>query len=349
MNLLEPWVLLRLAAGLVTAILFARGALTAQKVLRHFDVRRATEGQLALERRLELAATFVRVGAVVQVLALVLTALSADRMSRGVRGAMCAYGVFGANEWGFRSLGVTAVVAVLAGVLTQIYAFDARVRSLDLARPVAWMTLAMFPLSVLDLLVAGQFLGKLDLTVVASCCSVQLDPVAAAGAGYASGPRVLATLLAIVGAFASIAVGLFAARAPTKTSIAMAGLVTVASSPFAVAASVLEVAPHAFEVPHHICPFCLLRSDVLAIGYPLYGALFVAAITGIGTGISALLARGPAARDALAPFARIALLRGAAAWAVALVLATLPVARFAIVSGGASLFDQGRARATEAR
>jgi len=47
MNLLEPWVLLRLVAGLVACLLFARGALTAQKVLRHFDVKRATEGQLA--------------------------------------------------------------------------------------------------------------------------------------------------------------------------------------------------------------------------------------------------------------------------------------------------------------
>ena len=146
MNLLEPWVLLRLAAGLVACLLFARGAMTAQKVLRHFDVKRATEGQLALEKQIELGATFVRIAAVVQVMALALSVLGADRMSRGVRGAMCAYGVFGANEWGFRSLAVTGAVALLAGVLAQVYAFDTRVRALDLARPLAFMTLAMFPL-----------------------------------------------------------------------------------------------------------------------------------------------------------------------------------------------------------
>ncbi|MBX3185966.1 MAG: hypothetical protein KF819_03080 [Labilithrix sp.] len=344
MNLLEPWVLLRFAAGLVACLLFARGALTAQRVLRHFDLKRATEGQLALEKRIELAATFVRVGTVVQVLALVLTALGADRMSRGVRGAMCAYGVFGANEWGFRSLAVTGGVALVAGVLAQIYAFDARVRSLDLARPVAAMTLAMFPLSVLDLAVAMEFLGKLDLTAVASCCSVQLDAVAATGGGYASGPRVVATILAAAGTCASIATALFAWRAPTKARVAIAGLVTLVTLPLAGAASVLEVAPHAFEVPHHVCPFCLLRSDVFAIGYPLYGALFLAAIWGIGAGASALLARGPAARDALAPFARKLLRRGAIAWALAFALAAIPVARFAIVSGGASLFEDERSQ-----
>jgi hypothetical protein len=339
MNLLEPWVLLRLAAGLVACLLFARGAMTAQKVLRHFNVQRATEGQLALEKQIELGATFVRIAAVVQVLALALSVLGADRMSRGVRGAMCAYGVFGANEWGFRSLAVTGGVALFAGVLAQVYAFDTRVRALDLARPLACMTLAMFPLSVFDLACAAEFLGKLDLTVVASCCSVQLDPVAAAGEGYASGPRVLATILVVIGTSASIGFALLAARSPTKTRIMAAGVVTLISLPAAVAASVLEVAPHVFEVPHHVCPFCLLRSDVYAIGYPLYGALFLATIWGVGAGLSAVLARGTAASEALAPFARIVLRRGAVAWALALAFAIAPIARFAVVSGGASLFQ----------
>ena len=154
-NLLEPWVLFRIVAGLVAFLLFARGAMTAQRVLRKFELASATEGQLALERQMELASTFVRVGAVVQVLALVLSALAGDRLSRGVRGAMCAYGVFGANEWGFRSLVATALVALAAGVLTQVLAFDARVRSLALVRPVATMTLAMAPLSAIAFMIAG--------------------------------------------------------------------------------------------------------------------------------------------------------------------------------------------------
>jgi hypothetical protein len=341
-NLLEPWVLLRLVAGLVACLLFARGAMTAQKVMRHFDVQRASEGQLALERQIELASTFVRVGAVVQVLALALSALGADRMSKGVRGAMCAYGVFSANEWGFRSFAITGFVALAAGILAQVYAFDARVRTLDLARPLAAATLAMLPLSIIDLAATSEFLGKLDLTVVASCCSVQLDPIAASGEGFATGPRVLATWLAAGLTFAAIAVALFAARSPTKGRVAAAGLVSLAALPPAIAASVLEVAPHAFEVPQHVCPFCLLRSDVLAIGYPLYGAIFLAVVWAGGAAASALLARGTPARDALAPFARQALRRGAVAWVFALVIGIAPIVRFAIVSGGASLFHGGQ-------
>ena len=339
MNLLEPWVLLRLVAGLVACVLFVRGAMTARKVLRHFDLRRATEGQLALERQLELSATFARVAAVVQMSSLAVTVLAADRLSKGVRGAMCAYGVFSANEWGFRSLIATAVVALVAGVLTQLHAFDARVRALELARPLSLATVAMAPLAIVDLICASKFLLGLDLTVVASCCSVQLDPVTASGEGFASGPRILFTAVAVIGSVTAIAVALFAARSPSRPRIIAAGLVSLVALPAALGASVLEVAPHAFETPHHVCPFCLLKSDVLALGYPLYGALFLGSIWAFGAGASALLARGSAAQAALEGFARHRLRRGAIAWAAALALGALPIARFAFLSGGASLFQ----------
>ncbi|MBX3258940.1 MAG: hypothetical protein KF782_04425 [Labilithrix sp.] len=337
-NLLEPWVLLRLAAGVVAFALFARGAVTAQRVLRHFDVRRATEGQLALEKQLELAATFARVAAVVQVLALALSALAGERLSRGVRGAMCAYGVFSAHEWGFRSLAATAGVALAAGVVTQIYAFDARVRTLDLARPLAIATCVMAPLSLLDLAAASKFLLGLDLSVVASCCSVQLDPVAAAGEAYASGPRVLLTVVALVGAALSIVAALLAARSPSRPRVLFAGALSVVTLPAAFGATVLEVAPHAFEVPNHVCPFCLLEPDVYGLGYPLFGALFLATAWAAGAAVSAALSRGAAAKAALGGFAARRLRLGAIAWASAVALGALPVVRYAIVAGGASLF-----------
>lgn len=338
-NLFEPWVLLRLVAGLVATAFFVRGALTAQRVLRHFDVRRATEGQLALERRVELAATFTRVGAVVQILSLVVAVLSADRLSRGVRGAMCAYGVFSANDWGFRSLFVTMGVALVAAVAVQLHAFDARVRALDLARPLSILTIAMAALSSADLFVAGKFLLGLDLTVVSSCCSVQIDPVTASGETFAHGPRVLATVLALGGVALSIALALFAARSPSRARVVAAGLGSFVTLPLAAAAVILEVAPHAFEVPHHVCPFCLLKADVLALGYPLFGAIFLASTWAVGTAVSALFARTEASSAALREFAPRRLRLGAVAWALAFVVGLAPVARYAIVSGGASLFQ----------
>ncbi len=338
MQLLEPWVFLRLVAGLVASALLVRASVTAWQVLRRFDVVRATEGQLLLERRVELAATFVRVGAAAQVVALLLSALAADKLSRGIRGAMCAYGTFNSSPWGFRSLFVSVFAALAAGTLAQLYSFDARTKTMDLVRPLAWGTLLVAPIALADLALQATFLLDLDLSVVASCCSVQLDPIASARGGTIAGPRVAASVAALVGVLVCVALAWFVSRRPTRPAVALAGAAAFATIPLALAAVILEVAPYAFEVPQHHCPFCLLRADAWGLGYPLFAALMLAAIWSFGAGLSALLARKPPIQEAWRRFASSRLRRGALAWALFAVLGVLPILRYAVVTHGASLF-----------
>ena len=88
-------------------------------------------------------------------------------------------------------------------------------------------------------------------------------------------------------------------------------------------------------------PFCLLRSDVYGIGYPLFGSIFLAVIWGTGAAAGALLTG--ASREApgsatFGAFARPRLRAEAIAWTVALVVGAFPVVRYAIIAGGTSLF-----------
>jgi len=334
----NPWIALQIACALVATALLVRASFTAFTVVRHFDVMRATEGQLALERRVELAATFVRVGAAAQVVALVLSALAADKLSRGIRGAMCAYGTFNSSPWGFRALAASVVAALAAGTLAQLYAFDARVRTMQLAKPLAWLTLLVAPLALGALALQCIFLFDLDLSVVASCCSVQLDAVASARAVTASGPRLASVALAAIAGAVCVILALACARRPRRPLAVLTGALGALVVPLALAAVVLEVAPYAFEVPQHHCPFCLLRADAGAIGYPLFGALFLGAIWIFGAGLSAILARAPDPRAAWASFASSRLRRAAFAWVLFALLCVAPVVRYAIVSHGATLF-----------
>ncbi len=335
---LEPWVFLRIAAGVVATALLVRASFTAFTVLRKFDVMRVNEGQLALERRVELAGTFVRVGAAAQVVALVLSALAADKLSRGIRGAMCAYGTLHSSPWGFRAFVASVVAALAAGTVAQLFAFDARVRTMDLARPLAWATIAIAPLAAIDLGLQLAFFFDLDLSVVASCCSVQLDPIASARSDTASGPRVLSILLASITTTTCIALAWICARKPRRQLAVITGAVAALALPLALAAVILEVAPYAFELPQHHCPFCLLRADSAAIGYPLFGAMFVGSIWLFGAAASALVARGAQLGEAWRSFASSRLRRGAIAWVICAVVCALPVVRFALATHGASLF-----------
>ncbi len=329
---------LRVIAGAVATLLILRASFTALTVLRRFDLIRATEGQLALERRVELAATFVRVGAGAQIVALVFSALAADKLSHSIRGAMCAYGTFSSSPWGFRAFGVTVVSAVAAGTVVQLFEVDAQARGMELTRVLAWATLVLAPLCALDLVLQLLFVFDLDLSVVASCCSVQLDPVAAARQSTLEGPRVVLVVLALVMAAMCVTLALMSARRPRRPQVAVIGAAALLALPLGVAAVVLEVAPYVFETPQHHCPFCLLHGDVAGIGYLLFGSMFAGAVSLFGAGLSAAFAKAPTLQATWSSFAASRLRRGALAWGVCVVLSIVPVAHYAVVSHGAALF-----------
>jgi hypothetical protein len=325
-------------AGLTTVYLFTRGAMTSWRVLRRFDVGRASEGQLSLERQTELASAFVRVGAVVQVGALALTVVAADRLSRSIRGAMCAYGVFQENRWGFVALGVSVTAAFVAGVTSQLCALDRNVRGMELVRPLAVASLVVAPLALIDFATTSAFFFHLDLGVVTSCCSTQLDVASAGERTFATGSRMVTSIGAFVAIFLSVAVGCFASYRLRPATVAAAAVASLAALPFALGATVLEVAPHAFELPQHSCPFCLLRADVLGMGYPLFGGIFLAVVWSVGAALVAVVTRGEAMTEAVASFARGRLRREVFAWIVALAVGVAPVIRYALVTEGRPLF-----------
>jgi hypothetical protein len=337
-NLLEPWIMARIVAALATASLFLYGAVVGARVLRHAHVQTATEGQLLLERHFELAGNLVRFAAFAQIVSLGLSVLAADRLSGAIQGAMCGYGVLHQSPWGWTSLGMTIAVSLAAGVLLQLLALDRNVRGLDLMRPLAILCIAMAPLALLDTILASAWLGSLDFSVVASCCSTSLGEGRRDAPLFWQGPRLLATWGAVTGAIVAIGASLAAARKPLRRVVALAGGTAIAVVPFAVAAVVLEVAPHVYEIPEHLCPFCLFKADAYFIGYPLFGAIFLATTWGLGASLAALLSRGEHVRAAFPAFARARLVRQACAWGVALAVGALPVALYAISSPGASLF-----------
>jgi hypothetical protein len=338
MTMLEPWVMIRLIAGAVTTLLFGYGAIVAARILTYAHLEAATEGRLLLERQSELAATLVRVGAIVQLFSLVLSVVAADRLSGSIRGAMCGYGVVQQNRWGWPSLGATLVVSLGAGILLQLLALDRRVRGLDLMRPLAALCLALAPIAAIDWGLAVAWLTKLDLSVVASCCSTTLDAARREGTSFWQGPRLLSTWGSAVGIPIAIGASLFALRRPVRAVVGLAGATTLAVVPLTVGAVVLEIAPHVYEVPEHLCPFCLFKADAYFIGYPLFGAIFLAVTWGLGAAVAAVVSTGTHARMAFPAFARSRMARQAAAWAVALVVGAAPVILYNMASPGASLF-----------
>lgn len=343
MNFLEPWIFARLAAGLVATWLFVYAAFVGARVLRHRRLATATEGQLLLERQAELAATAARIGGGVQLVALLLSALAADRLSQGLKGAMCGYGVVHANAWGPWALGLSVVAALAAAIFAGLLRFESEL-STPLFRAIALTSLPLAVLASADLVATGWWLGSLDFSVVASCCSTSLDD---AGAGaLARGASGGGRLPLAVAAFLVVSLTVILARAVrtkagplTRAPIRVVAGLGLLALPLGLAAVVLEVSPHVYEAPHHLCVYCLLRLDALALGYPLVGALLLGTAYAVAAGLASLVApRSTEADGVLEPFARASLGRSSVFFTVFLALALAPVVRFTVLSGGKSLF-----------
>lgn len=337
-NLLEPWIALRLVLAVTTVAIFGLAAWPSWTALRRFDVQRASEGQLLLERRFELAASAGKIGALALLAGAFVTVVAATSIYPQIRGAMCPYGLFASAPDGFLALGVDCVAATGAGVLLQVHRVDTELPRLDLLRPLAIGTLLLGTLAFGALVYNTLFWLGLDRTVVASCCSLELDDARVQASVRAIDAPWLLAVGALVGLASAALLALLASRRPTVRRLFASGLASVVALPLGALAVAAVVAPHVFETPTHRCPFCLLRADAGYIGYLLLGAMLFGATRALGMWVSAasLPTLGRAALiERLAPKV---LVSAALGWGIALVAGVAPVLRYLALYDGRGLF-----------
>ncbi|MEZ4339794.1 MAG: hypothetical protein R3B82_24500 [Sandaracinaceae bacterium] len=336
-NLLRPWIVARLLSGTAAVILCTVGVVVAIRVLRYWRVGATSEGQLALERRAELVAAVVQVALAVSIANVASTVLSADRLTHSIRGAMCAWGVFDASPWGFAALGTSIAAAAGCAFWVVLHRLDLRHARPTLTRRKFYALFLILPLLAADLVATTEWVLDLDMQVVASCCSIGLDDALATTGGAESGPRALSAWLALGAAGLAALLAFATWRRPGRLVALVAGFVSAIASVLALPAILGYVAPHAYESPHHLCPFCLLHADVGGIGWPLFGALFAAGVFGVAIGLVETQRRAGEAEH-VDGFERRLGGWASALWTVTILIAAAPVVRWAVISGGASLF-----------
>jgi hypothetical protein len=337
-NLLRPWILARLLSGTAVAILCVVGVIVAWRVLSRWRIGASSEGQLALERRAELAAALVQVALAAAIVDLALTVLAADRLTHSIRGAMCAWGVFDASPWGFTALGASAATAMACAFWVLLHRLDLRLAKPALTQRKFLALFAIAPLVLFDLYATTAWALDLDMEVVATCCSLGLDDALALTGASAGGPRAIAGWLAGGTAVLAAIACAVAWRKPSTIAAISSSLLSAAALACAIPAILWIVAPHVYETPSHLCPFCLLHADAFGIGWPLFGALFCAAICGMGLGIVESQRRRSGEPDQIRAMESRLGAWASLLWLAAIAIAIFPIVRYAWITGGASLF-----------
>ncbi len=338
-NFLNLWILARVTQAGVATLLCVAGAVLGLRIVSRWRPRLSSEQQLVLERRAELVASVMQVALLLEVLGLGLAALVADRLVGGIRGAMCAFGVLSSVPTGFHGLLASILAAGACALWVILHRFDLRLETPVLTRRKFVCLIPVGALAMGDLALVLAFACQLDFEVIASCCSVWVDAaVVQARAAKLLLPPVWAGGLGVAAAAIAALASTAAARWPGRATAWAAGSAS-ALAPIAMLPAVLGVvAPHALGAPTHLCPFCLLHVQGGGIGWPLFSAMFLGCVFGMGLGV--VEANRAAANDTAAVRAMQRTLGrwSAFSWLCALACGAFPVVRYLLESGGVSVY-----------
>ncbi len=294
--ILHPSVLALFVSSLLISLMVLYSAVYGVQILRNWDLSSGSEQQLALERKTYLISTIVSYFLAFQLVSLFLFIYTADSICNLFVGAMCAVGTLTVNGYGYPTLLLKIVNFVLAGLWLILNHADSQGYDYPLIRKKYLFLLLMAPLILAEAVVQGAFFLGLKPDIITSCCGSLFSPTSRGIATEIANAPPLPMLVIYYGSAAVTAVAgvlyllkgrggyLFAVLSGLNFLVAMVAVISVISL-------------YIYQMPSHHCPFCILQKEYHFVGYPLYIAILVAGVSGLGVGM-------------LLPFRAVASLRG---------------------------------------
>ena len=287
-----------LGSMLITAFAFYALA-TALRILRHWDIRSGSEGQLALERKTYLISTIFGYLLGFELFSLFLFVYTAEHIHDLFVGAMCAAGSLNVNDYGYVTLVLKIFTFMFCGVWMIINHADNRAHDYPLIRPKYKLLILLTVMIGLETFFQTNYFMGLRADVITSCCGTLFSEEAKSIAGTMAGlPPYGTRIVFYLAVILTVRVGIHVLV--TGRGAAAFGLLAGVTTVVSLAAVLSFISVYYYELPTHHCPFCLLQKEYHYIGYPLYLSLFLAGITGMGAGVIDRL-KGPRSLSMVIP------------------------------------------------
>lgn len=301
--ILQPAVISLLLVRLLVFAMMLGTVIAATPIVRKWDIRSGSEGQLVLERRTYLVSMMLSYVLVFEIGSFFLFVYAADVLHPFFTGAMCAAGTLNANRFGYPALLLKAAGTISAGVWLIVNAVDNRVHDYPLVRAKYVLLLFLAPLAFAEAFIEVAFFAGLKGDVITSCCgSLFGDGSRGVAAQMAALPAktALPAFFAATGLTFTTGLGYLA----TKKGVMLFSLAGTLNFLMSAAALVSFISPYFYELPAHHCPFCILQRAYRYVGYPLYGSLFSGEIFSLGAGLLATLRKSASLSKILPRFQR---------------------------------------------
>jgi hypothetical protein len=280
----HPSILALLAGSILMSIMVLYAVSHAFEILSRWDLASGSELQLTLERKTYLISTLLAYVFAFEILSFFLYIFTTERLHVLFVGAMCAAGSLYVNPFGYPTLIVKLVNALLAGIWLILNYVDNLGCDYPLIRKKYSFLLVLAPLVLLETVLQANYFLRLKPNIITSCCGTLfssgtsvLSSESVFSPGISTETAFYATVLLTAGA------GLFYSVKGRGgyffSGMCALALVVCALSFFSFISSYI------YELPTHHCPFCLLQKEYGYVGYPLYVTLFGGAISGLSLGL----------------------------------------------------------------
>ncbi len=298
--LFDSWSIGLLTCSVITLFCFSVGSRTALRVLKHWNIGSDSELQISLEEEIYLVAVVMEFGFIVELVSVLLLVLAADHYSGMLTGAMCATGAFTANIFGLPALLAKLLLLFVCAVWIFLHRLDLSSHYYPLVKTKYYLLLGILPIVLVDGFTLYSYLANLNPEIITSCCGVIFSDQGRDGFNLLQGSNIRGLLLWYSFSIASTVVITLCMAKPYQIFeqhrflVAGAGIISwLFLYLLSLIVITVVVSPYVYAMPHHRCPFDLIKNPYQPIGIPLYLFLHTTCLAGILAGVSKMAQKKP--------------------------------------------------------
>jgi hypothetical protein len=247
------------------------------QILKHWDFHATTPQQYTLEKKSYLITLIISITLIFNILLLPYFAYTLESLSDIVPGAMCAAGVIDANQYGNPLLILRIFTLFLVGVWLIINQQDLQATNYPYTKKKFGLFLFIALLIAFSFILEIAYFSHISLEKPVACCSVIFG-----FSGTNSLPFALTVPLLLGIFYLLFLLNLLFIWQEKPFFLALSSLAFLYIGYLSL---IHFFGTYIYQLPTHICPFCMLQGAYYYIGYLLWGLLFVGVFFGIANGI----------------------------------------------------------------
>jgi hypothetical protein len=285
--LLSNEVIVYLLSETILFVLLFIAFVSTLKLVKKWNFNVFTTEQFTLENHSYLVMTIIFFVMLLKVILLPYFVYTIDNLSDLIPGAMCGAGVIKANKYGNPLLSLKIVILFLSALWLSINSIDLKAKDYPYIKIKSWFFVLIFILLSVEFALDILYFTNIETTNPVSCCSVIFGQTGGVN-GLPFGLDISKLLMLFYLLFVLLLL-------TTLNEMAILSIVVSLLFGFISYYSVVYFfGTYIYELPTHLCPFCMLQDHYYYVGYVLWGFLLLGVFLAIDTAIMQRFFKQPA-------------------------------------------------------